>query len=226
MSTSRLIGTTAVMAAIGALLAALSPAPAELAGALTHPQALVDGAGADTVVVAACAALAWLVWSWGALGLALTAATAIPGVVGAVARLTVRVLLPASTRRAAAVALGIGLGMGGPWSAGAGPLPTSVASPATAPDWPAADRAPGAPSSPAGPVPAWPDRTAPGAHVVVRGDCLWDIAAARLAEAGGTPSNAEIATTVRAWWTANADVIGPDPDLLLPGQVLRPPAAR
>jgi hypothetical protein len=28
---------------------------------------------------------------------------------------------------------------------------------------------------------------------------------------------------VDAWWSANADVIGPDPDLLLPGQVLQPP---
>jgi hypothetical protein len=28
---------------------------------------------------------------------------------------------------------------------------------------------------------------------------------------------------VHAWWVANAGVIGPDPDLLLPGQVLRPP---
>ena len=37
------------------------------------------------------------------------------------------------------------------------------------------------------------------------------------------PFFAEIARAVHAWWTANADVIGPDPDQLLPGQVLRPP---
>jgi nucleoid-associated protein YgaU len=34
-----------------------------------------------------------------------------------------------------------------------------------------------------------------------------------------------VAAAVDAWWHANAAVIGPDPDLLLPGQVLRPPPA-
>jgi nucleoid-associated protein YgaU len=59
--------------------------------------------------------------------------------------------------------------------------------------------------------------------VVVRGDCLWDIAAGRLAASGSRPTDAEIATAVQAWWSVNADVIGPDPDLILPGQVLRAP---
>jgi hypothetical protein len=62
--------------------------------------------------------------------------------------------------------------------------------------------------------------------VVVRGDCLWHIAAARLTERRASPpSDAEVAAEAHAWWAANTDVIGPDPDLLLPGQVLRPPAA-
>jgi nucleoid-associated protein YgaU len=62
-----------------------------------------------------------------------------------------------------------------------------------------------------------------GEHVVLRGDCLWEIAERRLAH-DGPYTTAEVATAVHAWWQANADVIGPDPDRLLPGQVLRPPA--
>jgi hypothetical protein len=58
----------------------------------------------------------------------------------------------------------------------------------------------------------------------VRDDCLWHIAASHLlARSGVPPTDGEIARAVHAWWTANADVIGPDPDHLLPGQMLRPP---
>jgi nucleoid-associated protein YgaU len=76
-------------------------------------------------------------------------------------------------------------------------------------------------------VPDWPseppaDRSVPP-HVVVRGDCLWDIAAGRFRAAGRTPTDAEIALEVQTWWSANAEVIGPDPDLILPGQVLQAP---
>jgi hypothetical protein len=224
MSIRRLVVTSAVMGTLAAVFAALSPAPAELVFLLSHAQATADTDGPDTVVLAACAVLAWLAWTWGAVGLALTAASAHPGGLGAPARLALSALLPASARRAAAVALGVGLGMGGPWLAGATGLPGLPASSAPAPDWPAAGpRA----SGPTDPVPERPDRPPPGAHVVVRGDCLWDIVAARLAvEAGHRPTAGEIAAAVQAWWRANAEVIGPDPDLLLPGQVLRPPATR
>ncbi|OMQ14114.1 hypothetical protein A7K94_0218960 [Modestobacter sp. VKM Ac-2676] len=34
---------------------------------------------------------------------------------------------------------------------------------------------------------------------------------------------AATAAAVADWWQTNADVIGPDPDLLLPGQVLQAP---
>jgi nucleoid-associated protein YgaU len=71
----------------------------------------------------------------------------------------------------------------------------------------------------------WPALAA-GEHVVVRGDCLWDIAEAWLAEQhpGAAVTAPEVARAVHAWWQANTDVLGADPDLLLPGQVLRPPA--
>jgi hypothetical protein len=92
----------------------------------------------------------------------------------------------------------------------------------------------GAPTGPTPPAPPdWPSTpaTAAGpadpsaAHVVLRGDCLWDIAADRLARLrpGLRVTDADVAIEVHAWWQANAAVIGPDPDLLLPGQVLQPP---
>jgi nucleoid-associated protein YgaU len=65
---------------------------------------------------------------------------------------------------------------------------------------------------------------AAGDRVVVRGDCLWHIAAdSLLGRLGRLPDDPEVAAAVDTWWRANADVIGPDPDLLLPGQVLRDP---
>ncbi|MGF1661844.1 MAG: LysM peptidoglycan-binding domain-containing protein, partial [Kineosporiaceae bacterium] len=60
----------------------------------------------------------------------------------------------------------------------------------------------------------------PAPHVVVRGDTLWEIAAARL---GPAATAAEIAAEWPRWWRANHAVVGDDPDLLRPGQVLHPP---
>lgn len=58
-------------------------------------------------------------------------------------------------------------------------------------------------------------------RVVLRGDTLWDIAARSL---GGSPTDAEILREVTRWHAENRDVIGADPDRLLPGQVLHAPA--
>ncbi|MEU2202417.1 LysM domain-containing protein [Isoptericola sp. NPDC019482] len=60
-----------------------------------------------------------------------------------------------------------------------------------------------------------------GTRVVLRGDTLWDIAARSL---GGSPTDAEILREVTRWHTENRDVVGADPDVLLPGQILRAPA--
>jgi hypothetical protein len=218
------------MGLIAGALWALGPDGAALQAAVSHPQRTSDVAGPDAVVLAWATLLAWAIWGWGALGLTLTAGSALPGLLGATARALLRAVLPRAARRAAAVALGVGLGVG----VGA-PVVATAAPPhqpaATAPDWPAST------GSPARAVPDWPapppadpapDRpaTTAGEHVVLRGDCLWDIAATRLREdTGRAPTDREIAVAVRSWWQANAAVIGPDPDLLLPGQVLRPPVA-
>jgi hypothetical protein len=56
--------------------------------------------------------------------------------------------------------------------------------------------------------------------VVVRGDCLWQIAADRLP----TPAtDAGVAAAVDRWYARNRAVIGPDPDLILPGTRLEQP---
>jgi nucleoid-associated protein YgaU len=62
---------------------------------------------------------------------------------------------------------------------------------------------------------------APGGAVVVhRGDSLWSIAARHLpADAAA----ADVARTWHRWYATNATVIGPDPNLILPGQILLPP---
>jgi nucleoid-associated protein YgaU len=57
--------------------------------------------------------------------------------------------------------------------------------------------------------------------VVHHGDTLWTIAARHLGQ-GATDS--QIAAHWHRWWAANRDQIGPDPNLIHPGQRLRPPA--
>ena len=55
-------------------------------------------------------------------------------------------------------------------------------------------------------------------HVVVhRGDSLWSIAARHLGEQA---TDADVADAWPRWYAANRELIGEDPDLLLPGQVL------
>jgi nucleoid-associated protein YgaU len=198
-------------------------------------QHVVDTAGPETLLLAAVAGIAWLVWAWGALGLVLTALSALPGVGGAAARVLVRRLLPASARHAAALALGVGLAAAPALTAGTAPSPLTVVAPAadletvSLPDRPsglpgAAPALPDWPAAPTAVVPDWP-APAPGDHVVVRGECLWSIATADLrARTGADPTDAEVTVAVGRWWAANAAVVGADPDLLLPGQVLRPPA--
>jgi nucleoid-associated protein YgaU len=254
VSLRRWAGTTAVMCAVAWALWSLGPGPAELHAALADPQGLVDQAGADALLLVVVPVLAWLCWAWGALGLLLTAASTLPGWTGRLAGLLLAGVLPAGARRAAAVALGLSLGVTAPavLLPTASPIAVATAAaaddlatpeqvvidwpaaparkaaptwPSATPDWPSAalDRPSTVPDRPST-VPDWP-RSTVGDHVVVRGDCLWDVAAAWLQrQEPGTPvSDTDVQRAVQAWWQVNSAVIGPDPDLLLPGQVLRPP---
>ena len=58
--------------------------------------------------------------------------------------------------------------------------------------------------------------------MVHRGDTLWSIAAMHL---GPGATDGEIAAAWPQWHAANRTVIGNDPDLVLPGQILTIPAA-
>jgi hypothetical protein len=232
VSVRRLALTALTMALIGVALSRLTPSFPAMAGALASAQRTADTSGADSLVLAAGGLLAWSAWTWGAAGLCLTALSALPGVAGCAARSLARVVLPAGARRGAALLLGVGLGVAAPvLGPAAAAAPADHRAVATVPDWPVAPSTAPASAVVAGAVPDWPagsataDPRAPtGAHVVLRGECLWDVAAGWLHQRSGTaPTDAEIAAAVRAWWSVNAGVIGADPDLLLPGQVLSPP---
>lgn len=246
MTFSRCAATTAVMAAVGWGLWLLSPGTDGLVAVLTDPQHVVDTAGADAVLVPLAWALAAACWTWGAVGLGLTVLSAVPGAAGGVAGVLLGVVLPAGLRQVAAVAVGVSLATV-PVVASAAPVdrgaPVATSAQKVGPPAPGADEVgrAGAGWSDVGGrtavadastpvVPDWP--TAPvadapaGEHVVLRGDCLWDIAEAWLADRSTGPiTPAATAAAVQAWWQANADVVGSDPDLLLPGQVLRAPTS-
>jgi hypothetical protein len=245
MTLRRWLGTTLALVAVAWALQALTPGASELRSAATDPQGLVDRAGADALVLIAVPVLAWTCWAWGALGLVLTAASTIPGSAGRFAGLLLAGVLPAGARRAAALALGLGLSTVAPTvlppvapsvavaTAAAGDELGGAADPVVV-DWPGAPVDGGRPDAPAAAVDAnqaepsgtldWP-APHPADHVVLRGDCLWDIAADWLQQraAGAPVTAAQVHQAVQDWWQANAAVIGADPDLLLPGQVLRPP---
>jgi len=59
-------------------------------------------------------------------------------------------------------------------------------------------------------------------YVVKPGQSLWSIAAAA---SGNGATVADIAEATTRWYQTNRARIGADPDLILPGQVLMPPAA-
>lgn len=66
-----------------------------------------------------------------------------------------------------------------------------------------------------------PESAGPTPVVVQRGDSLWTIAARHL---GPEASDAQIAAAWPRWYETNRDVIGADPDLIVPGTTLTPPA--
>jgi hypothetical protein len=67
------------------------------------------------------------------------------------------------------------------------------------------------------------ETAAGGAVVVHRGDSLWSIAARHLP---AKATAADIAQLGHRWYATNATVIGPDPNLILPGQILLPPTQK
>ncbi|MGX1160366.1 hypothetical protein FBY31_1266 [Arthrobacter sp. SLBN-100] len=64
--------------------------------------------------------------------------------------------------------------------------------------------------------------TAAASVTVLAGDTLWDIAASAK---GPGATDVEIAMEWPRWFEANRALIGQNPDVLLPGQILQPPSA-
>src|SRR4051794_13674729 len=128
MSIRRLLATVAVMAGIAAVLGVLTPEPATMARAVAAAQRTVDTQGPDALISAAAGLLAWAVWTWGALGLALTRGPGLPGHEGQVARLAVRAGCPAGQGLAAPAPRAGGLGHPPPGAASGLPMLAPIAS--------------------------------------------------------------------------------------------------
>jgi resuscitation-promoting factor RpfA len=189
------------------------PTVAALTGAayvLIHlgPSTLAEAQSAATseaLVTAGCELVGLTVLAWVAGGTVLSLGAALPGWLGRGADALARRWAPVLVRTAVRASLGLGL-------AAATSVPALAASaPSPAPQWPSLDRAP---------VPA----VAPAHHtqpyVVRPGDTLWEIAARHL---GGHPTAADIAKAWPAWWAANRNVVGDNPNLIHPGQRLGSP---
>lgn len=227
------------IAGCAALLLTTAP-PAAVAATLRHPIAAAAVGGPEALAVSVAVTASWLGLAWLALAVAVTAAAALPGRCGHLATDVAAAAVPATLRRLLALALGAAIVTGTAGPAWAGPTTTASPSPAAHPggnvalvappdlDWPATRPAPVGQAAPAprpavGVRPQLPAASAgsPAGSVVVRhGDSLWSIARNHLAP-GAT--NAQIAAAWPRWYAANRSVVGPAPDLLVPGQRLIAP---
>jgi nucleoid-associated protein YgaU len=231
--------STVALGVPAALLAGAAVLGWGTAGALAAVTSTGPAAFDDLLaLVAAC--VAWAVLCWLSAGLLLSLAARACRQDGRVDRLA-RAITPLAVRRLAALLLGVGL-VGAPVVAAlpaqadrtvatatqqqADPAEPHVDLPALeqwTPDRPAPPvMSPRHPAEPLALLVSRPHRgRAVSDHVVVRrGDTLWDIAARAL---GPGASDADIAASWPRWHAANRSTIGPDPDLILPGQLLRPP---
>jgi nucleoid-associated protein YgaU len=187
-----------------ALLLAVAASGVPL-GAVTLPCLAPAHAGAgpslDRLVAGVCALGALLAWTWMALAVLVASVAALRGSVPRVAcvprlvGLTVAALL-GTTVVGSTPALSVG--------PAAGPGVTALDG------LQVPDRALGRPA---------PLR--PRTWTVRPGDCLWSLAAEHLAPDAGL---AAIDQAWRAVYGANRGVVGPDPDLLVPGTRLRVPS--
>jgi nucleoid-associated protein YgaU len=223
-----------------AALVCLRPHLRALSAQLAAPHAWVVRSGVDAVLAAGAGAALWCVAAWLGAGLLAAALGRLPGALGQAGRRAADRLLPGALRRLVAGSAGVGMLLAPVTAAAAHPAPAApsvAAAVATlpTPGWPvdpppAALPTPGWPVDPppaALPAPGWPARTPPdasgGGPVRVQpGDSLWLIAARRL---GPQPAPAAVAAQWHRWYAANRRLIGADPSLIRPGQLLRPPDA-
>lgn len=215
------------------------PAPA------AQPPALGPVLAADAVtglVTLAC----WALSLWLTLAVLADAAARLPGAGGRFGRTVLAalaVLTPSLVRRL------LGVGMGATLLAGPALATSSAAATATGcpPSTVNGQLAPGRLPSLDRPVPTCPAVASPSAtpkpapvtpvHApsnvprsptsvrVQPGDNLWSLAARDLQAASGhAPSAAAIAASWPKWWRANRAVVGADPNLVFPGEILHDPS--
>jgi hypothetical protein len=224
-----------------AVLVALRPHPA-IVHRLASLPAWLESAGPDTVAAEIAGAAVWLAALWLAVGLVASLGSALPGALGRAARTLARAALPRTVYTLAAGAAGVGVLLTcagaqaathrAPTHAGLAAPHWPTDGPVRTPRWPTV--APNRPAQPPAQRPAQPPAQRPaqqpaqqpdghpaaGVVVVRRGDSLWRIAAAQLP---GRPSDQRIAACWPRWYAANRQVIGPDPNVITPGEVLHAP---
>ncbi len=196
---------------------------------------LTDRPTVDTLVALAASVIGACVGAWLTGSLLLATSCLAARLVGRSWRRGERAVqrwAPRAVRRAlvSAVAAGVGLSLGGVAQA-ATVDPATVELGWTVTTTRTADTAPSSPTPPvstvsevrrdSGAAPAT-SRPSAGDHIVRSGDTLWSIAAAHLPPGA---DDAAIARAWPAWYSANVGTVGGDPNLLKPGQVLRPPHA-
>ncbi|WP_435768873.1 LysM peptidoglycan-binding domain-containing protein [Nocardioides sp. SYSU DS0651] len=199
------LAVTAVLTGVGLL--AVPPAHA----LATSPAADFTGLLVQLCSVAALAAGGWL-WL-------VTSGVVVDAARGAACAPDRAARVPGAVRRTLLAACGVAALTATPAAADdtgtgrrTGPtLPAGALHGLALPDRPA--------GAPADAAPAGPSATTPVVRVRA-GDSLWSIAARHLGPTAGVP---EVAAYWRRIHRLNADLIGPDPDLVVPGQQLRLP---
>lgn len=220
-----------IAAADAAYLAVARPHPVRLAHELRAPHAWLARVGPDAATGTLASAAVWCLAAWLALALFAAAGSRLPGAAGEAARALCQGMVPRVLYRMLIGGAGLGV-LIAPVAASASGLaplpaptwPTSAPSPAHASVWPPPVRdARSLPSLSAPVLPTLASAPPATSHVVRPGESLWQIAAERL---GPGATAADIDASWRSIYTANRGVIGPDPDLIQPGERLLLPPIR
>lgn len=224
-----------LLTALAATAWLLGPRPESLRKVLRDPQGVVDTDGPDAVLLVLAGLVLVLLCTWAAVVVLLAMISAVRPERGATS--IWRRCAPSALRAPLAFLLGAGvLTMTACGQQATAPRAESSTPPAYVAssdvfDWPMTEPATQSPA-PSGPVeapvvevsaePSSPGAPPAGTIAVQPGSCLWSIASEQL---GPGASTGEIAHLVDEIYAVNADVIGPDPDLLRPGtQLSLPPA--
>lgn len=208
------VACVALIAACAVACLVIGPSWHDVRSLVTSPRQAVRDAGADRVVITVAGVLLWTLCGWLALAVACCVLGAHPGRGGRLARRFGRLISPRLLRRACGVAVGVGLLQVVSQSMSSAPAAYAAVTQVPPDDAATVDAA-------GVDWPVQPDVSSTYLTVTVRpGDCLWSLAQAHL---GYDATTAQISAEVDRWWEANANVIGADPDLLMPGQILTIP---